>query len=74
MIERTSYVEKMMGCSNLMSKVGMTTLVSVSHSLVWPSMLLILPRRYLPLYRGRRSAVTVAASQFFLQQLRNEIN
>ena len=58
-----------MGWRSLTSKVGMTTSVSVSHILVWPSMFLILPCRYLPLYRGRLNDAITAASALLLTQL-----
>jgi hypothetical protein len=44
---------------------GVTTSVSVSDNLISPSMLLILLRRYLPLYRGRLREVTVSTSVCF---------
>lgn len=55
-----------MGCSSLTSKVGMTTLVSVSLTLVSPSMLRIVLRRHLPLYLGLLSADMAAVSLLLL--------
>jgi hypothetical protein len=62
-----------MGWNSLTSKVGMTTLVSVSPSLVLPSMLLSLLRRYLSLYRGPQRAVTPDIIQFIQPPLKDSI-
>lgn len=50
-----SYEEKMTGWSSLTSKVGMTTFMSVSRTLVSPARL-ILSWRYSSLYLGLHSA------------------
>jgi hypothetical protein len=58
----------MMGWSSWMSNVGITMLVSVLRTLVLPSMLLILFRRYLPSYFGRISDAIKAKNVFVLQK------
>lgn len=56
----------MVGWSSLTSNVGMTTFVSVSRTLVSPSIFLIFPCRYLPLYLGLVSAAMAAAMPHLL--------
>lgn len=49
---QTTKLEKMVGCSNFISNVGITTRVRVSCSLRAPSILRIRLLRYFPLYFG----------------------
>jgi len=62
---RTWYEEKMVGWSFLMSKVGMTTFVSVWSSFVSPRISPNLVCRYSPLYFGRNSAHKADGSHHF---------